>query len=228
MSSPVQSQDLLILLDFDRTIFDTHRYFNDLLEMVGETFGIEMLEATSAAGRQSKYFDPFDFLESRGVSYAVATAEFNKFMAAKYPGNTSGQYLFPDFAGLYNRLQKRPHTRIAIITTGTQQSQQFKLSLCPELDDLPQEILAGDKGERIQLELDAKGAFELDGATYTHCALVDDREDVLHHIKPAPGRHLFHIVRPNSKYDPLEPRADFIQISSLSEIIEKLPPAIIT
>lgn len=214
--------DLLIVLDFDRTIFDTHRYYQDFLAMVAGAHGADFATEMKAAESTSQYFDPFGYLQGRGVSYDAATASFHDYHHAKYAGRAEGSYLFADAAPFIQHATRRPATAVAILTTGTIASQRFKLSLCPELAHLPHDIVAGNKGVHLQQLIDAHSAVPLAGKFYQRIVLVDDRDDVLAHIRPHQGHQLFHIVRLGSKYQPTISRSDITEISTLSAIIPSL------
>lgn len=214
--------ELLVILDFDRTTFDTHRYYQDFLAMVAEVRGAAFAATMKTAESRSQYFDPFGYLQEQGMSYAAATATFRDFHKRRYGGSPEGSYLFPDAVQFIHHLADRPATATAIITTGTMQSQRFKLSLCPELSHLPHEIISGNKGVHIQQLLDARGAVPLGGQFYDRIVLVDDRDDVLAHIRPQQGHQLFHIVRPGSKYQPSISRPDITTVARLTDILPHL------
>lgn len=216
------SADLLLVLDFDRTVFDTHRYYQDFLAMLTAEYGEALTEDLRVAETANKYFDPFAHLIGQGISYDDAVAAFHRFHVAKYGQRPEGSYIFPDAGEFITRITKRPHTKLTIITTGTLMSQRFKLSLCPELQPLPAMIISGNKGVHLQQDIDAHQAVILDGVAYQRIALVDDRDDVLAHIHPQQGHQLFHIVRPGSKYQPTISRADIHEISSLTQILDLL------
>jgi hypothetical protein len=215
--TPLKAHPWLLVLDFDRTIFDTHRYYQDFHEMLTRQYGAEFAAAMSAAEGASQYFDPFAFLLEHGVSYAAATAAFDAYTAKKYPAGTS--YLFADAHRLITALRHHPQIHPAILTTGSRQSQEFKLALCPELAELPQDIIAGNKGQQLQRDIDAHGAVTIGGKPYLRIALVDDRSSVLEHIKPhARHRRLIHILRPGTKYQQTAARTDIVQIANLADV----------
>lgn len=216
------SADLLLVLDFDRTVFDTHRYYQDFLAMLRSEYGEALAEDLRLAETANKYFDPFAHLIGQGISYDDAVAAFHRFHEHKYGQRPEGSYLFPDAVEFIASLSERPHTKITIITTGTLMSQRFKLSLCPQLQPLPAMIISGNKGVHLQQSIDAHKAVVLDGVAYRRIALVDDRDDVLAHIRPQQGHQLFHIVRPGSKYQPTISRSDIHEISSLAQIHDLL------
>ncbi len=222
MSAAHSSLDLLIVLDFDRTIFDTHRYYQDFLSMVASLHGADIAAAMKAAEAHSQYFDLFAYLEEHGTPYPAATADFTSFHHAKYSGRPDGSYLFPDVPDFIAAAGRRPNAKVAVLTTGTDKSQRFKLSLCPELNHLPHEIIPGNKGVHLQQLIDKHQAVPLEGAYYRHIVLIDDRDDVLAHIRPQQGHQLFHIVRPDAKYQSTISRPDIIQISTLAEVPPKL------
>ena len=216
------SADLLMVLDFDRTIFDTHRYYQDFLAMLKAEYSEAVAQDMRLAEASNKYFDPFAHLIEQGVSYEEVTAAFLRFREDKYGSQAEGSYLFPDATEFIAEISQRPHTKLAIITTGTLMSQRFKLSLCPQLESLPAMIIPGNKGIHLQQDIDAHAAVLVDGTAYQRIALVDDRDDVLAHIRPHQGHQLFHIVRPGSKYQPTISRSDIREITSLTDITEFL------
>ena len=215
--TPLRRHPWLLILDFDRTLFDTHRYYQDFLEMLTREYGTDFAAAMRAAEATSEYFDPFAFLLEHGVTYDAATAAFNAYGAKKYPAGNS--YLFGDAVRLIMALRHHPQVHAAVLTTGTRQSQEFKLALCPQLAHLPQDIVAGNKGEQLQRDIDTAGAVTVNGTSYLRVALVDDRASVLERIKPHPRhRHLLHILRPGTKYQEQATRPDIIQIASLADV----------
>jgi hypothetical protein len=216
------SAELLVVLDFDRTVFDTHRYYQDFLAMVASHYGESQAHNLRAAEAANKYFDPFAYLQEQGIDPAESAAAFRQFHHEKYADKPTGSYVYDDASELIAALNGRPHTKVVILTTGGLLSQRFKLELCPELSQLPHQIIPGNKGIHLQQDIDAHQAVTLNGVAYTRIALVDDRDDVLAHIRPHQGHQLFHIVRPGSKYQPTISRPDIIEISSLIEILSLL------
>ncbi|GAC1369806.1 MAG: hypothetical protein NVSMB39_2030 [Candidatus Saccharimonadales bacterium] len=223
MAGLPESQNMLVILDFDRTIFNTARYYQDFLDMVGEAYGADFTASLDAAQQAEKYFDPFAHCLSQGVDYETVKTQLLAYHDRKYEGAADmSSYLFADAVELIQALQADPNITVGIITTGTSQSQEFKLSQCPELNDIPREIISENKGRRVRRDLEEFNSVHFDGAAYARFALVDDREDVLAQIDPHPNHKLFHIVRPGSKYQPTGNRSDIVKISSLTEILPLL------
>jgi hypothetical protein len=155
-----------IVLDFDRTLFDTKTFADWFFEEVAQRSGTtaksiqDEAEATYFMYQGTLwYYDMFAQLESIFGADSGLQLEAIKQKALK-----TKNFLFDDFRRNFDALQHRG--TITILTYGKENAQQFKLSLCPELRDIPVIIVMSPKGPHIEKHFDSK----------TRCVFVDDKD----------------------------------------------------
>ena len=214
-------QEWLVVLDLDRTLFDTARYYRDFLGAISQTWGGDIANSMQDTERTGEHLDPFEYLQrEHGIEYDAVTQAFSAHVAATYPTGTG--YLFAGASELIEYLRQRPRTYVLIITTGTQQSQLFKLKLCPELTRLNYKIISENKGEVIQAQFKQAGGIAFENHHFHYFVLVDDKADALTPIT-AHHRHLLvHILRQDAKFQQHTGRADVHEVASLADVIKIL------
>ncbi len=207
----------LVVIDLDRTLFDTARNFNDFMDMLKAVYGNELINKMKEVEATTQHFDRFAYLQAHhGLRYGQLVADFRSFVSRTYGENHS--YLFPGATKLIAFLQQEPHTHLLIITTGSGQSQRFKLGLCPELAGLPHKIIGHNKGAALQAEFDAASAVSHDGRHFNDFVFIDDKADAIAPIQPAPNRLLIHLLREGAKYPELTERNDVHIVHSLEDV----------
>jgi len=208
----------LVVLDFDRTLFDTAQYYADFLEMIAGLYGANTAEDLGTAEKNSQNFDPFAYLLEKGITYDTLTSQFDAFVGQKYPRGNS--YLFPGATELARHLGRRRRTHSIIITTGSLPYQQFKLRLAPELSELPHQIIGDNKGEILQKQFSQASAVEFNHRRYSRFILVDDKASALTPIAPHRRYVLIHLLRPGAKNQDRSGRHDIIEITDLERVRE--------
>ncbi len=213
----------LIVLDFDRTLFDTAQYYHDFLEMISNVYGQSVAAGLKQAEKDQEHFDPFAYLEGLrdlNISYDSLATDFDTFLGNKYPNGHD--YLFDGAYDLVEHLSKRQRAYVVIITTGSEQSQRFKLRLAPILMALPHRIISENKGEVLQAEFTKSGAITIDGRRFDRFVLVDDKASALTPLAPHRSWVLIQILRAEAKYQARSNRHDIKVITHLKEVIKLL------
>ena len=207
----------LVVLDLDRTLFNTAQMYEDLTDMIASTWGTQVAQQMRSHEAASEHLDPFKYLEeAHGITYDSVVSAFSTYQAQKYPDGHS--YLYPDVTGLLAYLRRRPRTVVRIVTTGTELSQRFKLAISPELRGIGAEIISGNKGERLENAFSQAGAISLGGRHFEYFVIVDDKDSALTPIEAHDRRLLIHLLRPNAKFKDRTGRSDVREITSLDEI----------
>jgi len=214
-------REWLVVLDLDRTLFDTAQFYQDFLGAIAQTWGTETATTMMNVERTGEHLDPFEYLQrEHGIGYDAVVEAFNEFTAKKYPNGAN--YLFDGASELIKFLSTRPRTHVLIITTGTEQSQAFKFALCPELAHLKHEVISENKGKVLQEKFEAAGGITLGGRRFHRFVLVDDKASALMPISAHRRRILIHILRPNAKFQEHTGRSDVREVPNLKQVIDIL------
>ncbi|MBC7512055.1 hypothetical protein H7142_00125 [Candidatus Saccharibacteria bacterium] len=161
----------LLLIDLDRTLFDTDKFIVAIWDFAEVYYGIS---ADKERARASNYYDHygdmydykfFDHLQAVAGS-GYSRSEFIAAAAAKLSGN----FLYDDATIEVIDLID------AIVTFGNRDYQTFKLLLCPQLASIERHFLLEPKGQYIRrifaqptLLVDDK---HLDGEIHEPCVFV--------------------------------------------------------
>jgi len=139
----------VILLDFDRTLFDTDLFWIDFAECLAVVIGIspsQILKAytdyVTATGITSYIFYE-DYIKQHNINHKLVQETVNKMLKNK-------QYLFEDAIKLLNssdNLQRE--YEVAVLTYGQELFQNLKISLCKELKSLTSYITLLPKAQFI-------------------------------------------------------------------------------
>jgi FMN phosphatase YigB (HAD superfamily) len=211
-------QTYLIVLDFDRTLFDTARFYRDFLAAISHTWGADLAASMQEVERTGEHLDPFHYLQNtHGIACDAVAQAFTAYIATIYPGGAN--YLFEGAPELIQYLRARPHTHVLIMTTGTKQSQTFKLGLCPELAPLEHRIISENKGKILQAEFEQAGGIAIGGRRFSHFVFVDDKASALTPIASHHRRILIHLLRPDAKFQDRTQRPDVHEVASLRDVI---------
>lgn len=135
----------LLLVDFDRTLFDTGRFFVDVWQFAASLYDIDAEAERRRAGQfHTMYGDWYDYEFFDHVAAAAGEAfDREAFMAAARRALV-GNYLYDDVTAEIISLID------VILTFGNEPYQSFKLSLCPELAGIEPRITLRRKGEYIR------------------------------------------------------------------------------
>lgn len=134
-----------LLLDLDRTLFDTDLFVGTVWSWLGKTYGVDVQAAS--AGRSSYYHyvdDMYDYDFFRHITdLGIDKQDVIKY--ARHELKTS--FIFPDVEPF---LEFTSDLDRAILTFGNEPYQSFKLSFCPQLLDLSVNMTLEHKSAYIQ------------------------------------------------------------------------------
>lgn len=122
-----------LLLDLDRTLFDTGLFIEILWPWIGSAYGIDIAQAKARSGDYVRYvgdmydYDFFSHMAALGIDGQQLIGR-----AQTELGGTS--FVFDDVQPFLDSIQT---LEPAILTFGTESYQSFKLSLCPQIASLP-------------------------------------------------------------------------------------------
>jgi hypothetical protein len=218
---------LLVILDLDRTLLDTHKLIAAEFRAVRQVFGENVYAALLAEHDQAE-FDVFECLSGlTGLSVAAVTEKLNEYFVLEFAANPRLTFLRPGAKDLVKFLLASSYARPVIMTTGSVEYQSFKIGLCPELASLPSEVLSGNKGVRIQQDLDRYNAIEFEGQRFPRFALVDDKGTNLTPIKGLRNQAiLIHFVAPDSRDHADTGRIDIERVTNFRQVLWLLRAAI--
>lgn len=136
----------LLLLDFDWTLFNYGKFLDAAWEELAKEYGVDIKKEAIAASKFSRYLDDFcdyDFFAHIDSLQIGGASRVEQFLRTKLSGR---QFLFDDaLSALVFGLQ----FELRILTFGNTRYQSFKLSLCPELKDIPTDITLTRKGDFV-------------------------------------------------------------------------------
>lgn len=194
----------LLLVDFDRTLFDTGRFVTAWWQWMAAEYDVNPSEEI---GRIEEYFNfvgewrNYDFY--RHLHDLELPGTVDEVCARGRAALQGESFLFPDAAAVVGLKNERS---IEIVTFGNQPYQSYKLSFCPELEGWSKHIIEVEKGDFIR--------------DYYHerpTILVDDK--MLAGTLPRTTRFI-HLDR--SQEEVLIPHNDYHSIKSLVSLKELL------
>jgi hypothetical protein len=156
---PMLAANGLLVLDFDRTLFDTVRFMEELYKEMERSFKIpaaQWQEEVKQFQRDVATGQCYDLL-AHIRAHGLAADEVLGRLTEAWPLD---HFLFPDSLRLLERLRKTDIIeRTSILTYGEAKTQLFKVSLAPALAGLPVDITeTPEKGKHLVFEYgDASG-----------------------------------------------------------------------
>lgn len=152
----------IVLLDYDRTIFDADRFFADAQQVLEHRYGLRTGQLTDEYIEYCqwqngiRYYDLFRHIAAHTIddhgAELVLARELSK-----------NNYVYPDVLPFIEALQPLVE-RIAYLTHGTERYQQFKRRMAPRLPGLP-----------FYVTLLPKGQFITEQCGVTQGIIVDDK-----------------------------------------------------
>jgi len=122
-----------LLLDLDRTLFNTGLFIEMLWPWIGSAYGIDVVEAKARSGDYVRYVgDMYDYDFFSHMTVLGIDAQQLMGRAQQELGKTS--FVFDDVQLFLDSVQVFAP---AILTFGNEPYQSFKLSFCPQLASLP-------------------------------------------------------------------------------------------
>jgi hypothetical protein len=209
----------LYLADFDRSLFDTARFQNDLFRKF--TSGDSARETEFIAAIPS-FSDPatgfYDFFEHAGAYTGMTRSQIIEHIKATIP---DPDYTFPDSREWVAR-QRESDDAIVILTVGSRDYQNLKFTYAPSLGHLPYNVINANKSQFLHAELAGRQvppySVSFTPGSFDEIILIDDSAVHLQHLPSSAGILGIHLVRPGGKYSHLSAPPGMRTISNLGEI----------
>lgn len=209
MTAPRPSYPLLVIVDYDRTLFDTSRFETALLGVLEDNYELDAGQFKAEIQAESAGpvgYDLFDHL----AKYNISEANFSAAIESK---QTTQSFLFPDSLAFLEHLSAFPEVTVHIVTVGAPSYQRLKLmELKYHQPNLVMHIIGINKGTWLadqwaHTELQTQNEYRLSfhGQNYRHAIVIDDRIDSfadLHHHPLVTG---LHVLREGAKYQERHP-----------------------
>jgi hypothetical protein len=194
--------------DLDRTLFNTDQFMSDLMDVLGTLPASTHATDLKEQAANTELFDPFGFLAQRNLSHGKIAQRFTAFIRTTRGPEYS--YLYSDVVGAVAQVGAVPGIHQVIFTTGTRETQRFKLELSLALAALPQAVTEGNKGEILEARFGPDGRISYDGQVFDRLVLCDDKASSLTPIKQRPTFRGIHVQRPGTRYTQKTGRPDDI------------------
>lgn len=139
--------DKLILVDFDRTLFETSKFLTSWWGWLAKQYN---LDTTKEIGRIEEYFNyvgdwrNYNFLQH--IEDLRLGEDIETIMARALTDLVDEQFLFADAQAILDLYTRR---QVEIITFGNKPYQSYKMSFCSELDGWTRHIVGEEKGDYI-------------------------------------------------------------------------------
>lgn len=205
----------LYFIDFDRTAFDNHQFFQDFSTVLASYFHIDGNELHAIAAEHNKVrakatgiFSAFAMVREH---YPDIDMDNVKRFAAQELGERT--YLYADVHHLLDYLEKKGD-EVRIITVGTEEYQRFKFIFTPRLHDYPYIITHNTKGHCLL-------KYQAEFANFEAVILVDDRADTFDEDFRALGIKGIRLNRVDSAYGYEPTPVDIQEITTLIELIDE-------
>lgn len=156
-----------IVLDFDRTLFDTSYFADWFAEEVAERSGLavelvkkQAQETYYVYSGELYYYDMIAHLTAIFGADANTQLEEIRTKARKHTS-----FLFEDVQATLDALKE--YGTLSILTFGKEDYQRFKLSLCPQLEGIPAYIVQDAKGPHLAANFEPT----------ERCVFIDDKDE---------------------------------------------------
>ena len=203
----------LYFLDFDRTLFNNHEFFQDFSTILAAYFEIDGEELHRIAKKHNQIRDKatgiFSAFEMIREEYPNADVEDVKRIAKQELGGRT--YMFADVNRTLQLLESGGH-EIRIVTVGTDEYQTFKFEFTPELHKYSFTVTQETKGKCLMQFKDEFSKFD---TVY----LVDDRGDTFDDDFRKLGIKGIRLNRVDSTYSDKPTPPDVKQITTLVEVV---------
>ncbi|HSX02101.1 MAG TPA: hypothetical protein VLI05_02170 [Candidatus Saccharimonadia bacterium] len=209
------SKPKLIIMDFDRTIFNA-AFYTEFLALLTSR---RLLDAATNQRIVDLLADTNISLDLMDV---LRRCHLNVVQALELARTAldPNDFLYDDVSPF---LERGRDDKLVVMTTGVRRWQMIKLDFCASLQPYPKIILQDNKGEYVRDTLlqSQKGISiqDYEGQWFSELVLIDDRVDSL---TPLVGRDrvsLWHLERPDAKYRRDRDYDGITHITSLKEII---------
>lgn len=199
----------VILLDFDRTLFDTDAFWQDFAGCLAEVTGLRQSAIANnyedycrgQGNDKLRYVDLDGFISEYGISFENIVSQVDKDFNLQ-------DYLFADAAIAYGLFEShQDNFDFAVLSFGQEKFQNLKISRCNLPKDIPVYITQQAKTDFINYYLSDR-----------HGALIDDK---LGQDLPRKWTEV-HINRSNKLTGPAKIGKNLYQISNLAQVPELL------
>jgi hypothetical protein len=209
----------LYLLDFDRTLFDTHRFFEDTKAALARTHRLDLDEFTAT---WQAYIEPssggYDLHRHHQDLLGLTPDELDQVITEEL-GHTN--YLFEDAKQWLSRHTQAPDEELIIITMGRPRYQKLKFTHAQDVSPLRKLVVQTNKGAIIRRHLnEGAGEYGLDflDAHYDSITLIDDSAETFTALGETDRISGIRIARPGEKYSDIPTPPHVRHITSFGDL----------
>jgi hypothetical protein len=209
----------LYILDFDRTLFDTRRFFEDMKAALKRTHQLDM---KAFAKTFESFIEPatggYDPHRHHGELLGLTPGELDQVVAAELGHE---DYTFPDAAAWLSSQAHAPNVDLVIVTMGRPRYQELKFQHSAPVRDIRKIVVNTNKGAIIRRHLKSGGgeyALEFLDQPYRTMTLIDDSADTFTALGNTGQIDCIRIARPGEKYTELPTPAHVRHITSFGEL----------
>ncbi len=143
-------------MDFDRTLFDTDRFVGKLWEFIATEYGPQAAICRQDAKQYLTYVgDLYDYDFFAHLESIEAITDDDQAFVAKAKAALSDDFLYDDARSVIPAID-------TILSFGNSPYQEFKLSFCPELANIPTTLVLMPKGQYIKQHYDSRPTVLVD------------------------------------------------------------------
>lgn len=216
---------LLVICDYDRTLFDSGSFGSALIAAAKTAFDVDLagfrqnIQAASAGFG----YEPFQDLARAGIAESAAFEILDQHLIQE-------SFLFPDAGPFLGRLNSWQDVRVQIVTVGSPLYQKLKLQpLIREFPDIPVHIIPLNKGvwleqqwTRTEIHKSRPHQLTFHGQSYRGAVLVDDRAGSFENLPYSSDIKGIHIIRPGAKYQDRHVRSTVVDgLEAASQLIQE-------
>jgi|GEM_PF-4954152 len=214
----------LYLLDLDRTVFKTDEHFADFCEVLKEKFGIDPSVLREHEHRLQQNPSPYSPLDDIRYSDEIdLDPEEVKSLATENLLAKGKDYVYPDAADFIRKLTQGGD-RVVLVTVGTHEYQQHKVTLSSLLQNLPLIVTREAKSKLFAKILqfgEQKTVLESESLKIEadRIYFVDDRAGTFDGKLPTDNRFMpIRLVRQDAAYSNQPTPSGIREINSFNEI----------
>jgi hypothetical protein len=209
----------LYILDFDRTLFDTYRFFRDIVQALQRTHTLDLAQFDAT---YHSFIEPatggYDPHAHHGHLLGLSAHELDAIITHELG---DANYLFPDADDWLQRHLHDPDTDLIIVTVGRPRYQELKFHHAPTVTPLRKIVVQTNKGRLIHDHLAHRGGdYGLDflDQPYETITLIDDAADTFTALGPTDRITGIRIARPGEKYSDRPAPPHIRQITNFGDL----------
>jgi phosphoserine phosphatase len=208
----------LFILDFDRTIFDTKRFYTDVATVMQTEhhLDVDLLKRTYDA-----FFDPeaggYNIHAHHEHLLGLTADQFDETIR-HHLGNHD--YRFPDAAAWMDE-HRETDDDLVIITMGLPRYQKLKFAHCSGLDGITKVIMPSNKGALLKRHIkgeDTTHDFSFLDQPYDHTYLIDDSAETFTALGVEPTITGIRLVREGQRYSTIPTPPGIREIKSFGDL----------